>query len=83
MPGRSRFRHTEKNFSGVQIHPGDRLQVFSLDLGIDKLKMVGTHLAGDFEGTLADKIVADAVVDGESLHVERSVSEVFHSFLAR
>ncbi|WP_433971957.1 hypothetical protein [Tunturiibacter lichenicola] len=77
VPGRRRFRHTEKNFSGVEIHSGDRLQVFSLDLGIDQLKMVGTNLAGDVEGTLADKIVADAVVDGETLHVERSVAEVF------
>jgi hypothetical protein len=83
MPGRRRFRHTEKNFSGVQIHPGDRLQVFSLDISIDQLKMVGTYLAGDVEGTLREKIVADAVVDGESLHVERSVAEVFQGVLGR
>ena len=81
-PGRRRFRHTEKDCSGVQIQPGDGFQVFSLDLGIDQLKMVGTHLAGDFEGTLTDKIVADAVVDGELLHVERSVAEVFQGVSA-
>lgn len=77
VPGRRRFRHTEKTSSGVQIHPGDKFQVFSLDIGIDQLKMVGTYLAGDFEGTLADKIVADAVVDGERLHVACTIAEVF------
>jgi hypothetical protein len=83
VPGRRRFRHTEKDFSSTKIHFGDRWQVFSLDLGIDQLKMVGTYLAGDFEGRLADKIVADAVVDGETLHVERSVAEVFQGVLGR
>jgi hypothetical protein len=40
-------------------------------------------LSGDFEGTLADKVVADAVVDGKSLHVERSVAEVFQGVSGR
>jgi hypothetical protein len=82
-PGRRRFRHTEKTFSGAHIEPGDKLEVYSLDLGIDQLKMVGTYLAGDFEGTLADKILADAVVDGKVLHVELSVAEVFQGVSAR
>jgi hypothetical protein len=39
--------------------------------------MTGTYLAGDYEGTLADKVIVDAVVEGELLHAERTVADVF------
>lgn len=77
IAGRRRFRAAEGQFANVRIHPGDTMQVFSLDLGIDQLKMVGTYLAGDYEGTLADKVIVDAVADGESMHVERTLREIF------
>lgn len=82
ISGRRKFRSTERNFALTPIHPGDRMQVLTLDLGVDQLKLKGTYLAGDFEGTLADKIFADAVVDGESLHVERSVEDIFQGVSA-
>jgi len=77
VPGRRKFRATENQFANVRIHPGDTMQVFSLDLGIDQLKLVGTYLAGDYEGALADKVVADAFADGETMHTERTLSEIF------
>jgi hypothetical protein len=51
--------------------------LFALDLGVDQLKMTGTYLAGDFEGTLAESVVVDAVVEDELLHAERTVADIF------
>lgn len=58
---------------------GDKVPLFTLDLGVDQLKMTGTHLAGDYEGTLAEKITVDAVVEGELLHAERTVANIFEN----
>jgi len=49
----------------------------AVELGIEQLKLKDTYLAGDYAGTLADKVIADAVVDGERLHVERPLAEIF------
>jgi hypothetical protein len=75
--GRRMFRTTEATFANAPIFKGDTLQLATLELGIDQLKMKGTFLEGDYEGTLADRVIADAVVDGEALHVEKPVSELF------
>ena len=56
----------------IRVHQG-----VSIDLGIDQLKLTGTYLAGDYEGTRADKVIANAVVAGEALQVEKSLSEIF------
>lgn len=61
------------------IFQGDKIPLFVLDLGVDQLKMTGTYLAGDYEGTLAEKVTVDAVVEGELLHAERTVAEIFES----
>jgi hypothetical protein len=47
--------------------------IFALDLGVDQLRMTGTYLAGDYEVTLADRVIVDAIVEGEPLHAERTV----------
>jgi hypothetical protein len=39
--------------------------------------MTGTYLTGDYEGTLKDKVTVDAVVEGELLHAEQTVAEIF------
>jgi hypothetical protein len=75
VPGRRLFRKTESE-AGV-ILPGDKISLFSLDLGVDQLKMTGTHLAGDIEAALADKVTVEAIVDGERLCAEVPVSEIF------
>jgi TIR domain len=61
------------------IFQGDKVPLFALDLGIDQLKMTGTYLAGDYDGTLADKVTVDAVVEGERLHAERMVTDIFEN----
>lgn len=61
------------------IFQGDKVPLFALDLGVDQLKMTGTYLAGDYEGTLADKVTVDAVVEGELLHAERTVRDIFEN----
>jgi hypothetical protein len=61
------------------IFQGDKVPLFALDLGVDQLKMTGTYLAGDYEGTLAEKIIVDAVVEGELLHAERTVADIFEN----
>jgi hypothetical protein len=78
QPNRRWFRlsSTEPGQATILFH-GDKLPVFALDLGVDQLRMTGTYLAGDYEGTLADKVIVDAVVEGELLHAERTVADVF------
>jgi len=61
------------------IFQGDKVPLFALDVGVDQLKMTGTFLAGDYEGTLADNVVVDAVVEGELLHAERTIADVFEN----
>jgi hypothetical protein len=61
------------------IFQGDKVPLFALDLGVDQLKMVGTYLAGDYEGTLVEKVTVDAVVEGELLHAERTVADIFET----
>ena len=58
---------------------GDKVPLFALDLGVDQLKMTGTYLAGDYEGTVAENVTVDAVVEGELLHAERTVAEIFEN----
>jgi hypothetical protein len=82
IKGRRSFRRMETNEGAVKmIPPGDRAQILTLDLGIDQLKMKGTWLEGDFEGTLADKVTLDAVVEGEQVHSERSIRDVFEGMV--
>jgi hypothetical protein len=52
---------------------------FTIDLAVDQLLMTGTYLAGDYEGTFRDKVVVDAFVEGDLLHAEGIVSELFES----
>lgn len=77
VPERRRFRHTQDNFAGVRIHPGDRWQVFTTELGIDQLRMKGTYLEGDADAVLADKIIVDALVEGDRLTAQKPISEIF------
>jgi hypothetical protein len=39
--------------------------------------MTGTYLAGNYEGVLADKVTANAVVEGEQLYAEKTIAEIF------
>jgi len=41
--------------------------------------MKGTYLAGDYKGTLADKVIAEAAVEGQLLRAERTVPDVFEN----
>ena len=61
--------------------PGDKATLFSIDLGVDQLKMKGTHLAGDIEAALADKVVVEAVVDGKRYSEEKLVAEIFSGLI--
>jgi hypothetical protein len=48
-------------------------------LGVDQLKMDYPQLKGDYEGTMADKVVIDAVIEGEAFHAERTVADIFEN----
>jgi hypothetical protein len=74
-PNRRVIRFTEMGRGQIML--GDTCRYGPLDLGIDQLKMKGTHLEGDYDGTLADKVFADAVINGEVLHAEMPLSEIF------
>jgi len=72
-PGYRKFRHTERNFSGVPIHPGDRLQIIGIDIATG-------HLAPEEQGSCGKmSVVADAAADGEVLQVRRTVEELMGS----
>jgi hypothetical protein len=80
QPNRRFFRRSNSDGGSVAIiFQGDKVPIFAIDLGVDQLLMKGTYLAGDYEGTLADKVIVDAVVEGELLHAERSVAELFEN----
>ncbi len=72
------FRRSEGEGGGVRtIFKGDKASIFGLDIGVDQLKMTGTYLAGDYEGTMADKVEIDAVIEGELFHAERTLADIF------
>jgi len=82
LAGRRSFRRTEIDEGATRIVlPGDKLKVYSLDLGIDQLKLTGTWMEGDFGGALQDKVTLDAVMQGEVLHSELSVREIFEGMV--
>ncbi len=75
---RRSFRFSSHDPGNPQIiFPGDSLPLFLLDLGVDQLKLQGTWLAGDYDGTMADKVTVDAVIEGEQFHDERNVGDMF------
>ncbi len=79
-PNRRFFRVSNHDAGRVpMIFQGDTVPLFALDIGVDQLLMKETYLAGDYEGTMADKILAEAVVEGELLRVERSVGDMFEN----
>lgn len=74
------FRRSEHEPGAVQyIFKGDRIPIFALDLGVDQLKMDYPQLKGDYEGTMADQVVIDAVIEGEAFHAERTVADIFEN----
>lgn len=76
-----RFFRVSSHDSGcvAVIFQGDKVPLFSLDLGISQLLMKGTYLAGDYEGTRADKVTAEAIFEGDLLRAERSVADIFEN----
>ncbi len=82
VAGRRSFRRTEIDDGATKvILPGDKLKVYNLDLGIDQLKMKGTRLEGDFEGVLKEKVTLDAVIQGQQLHAEKAISDLFEGMI--
>jgi hypothetical protein len=74
------FRHTEANFNGVQIHPGDTFQVVSVEVAIGHLEMsdlTGLNRQEAFDLCMNGTIVAEAVVDGNALRTEKPIREIF------
>lgn len=71
------FRSSEQTFSNAPIFPGDTLQLMTLELGVDQLKMAGTCLAGDYEGTMKSKIVAEAWADDQHYRQEMVIADAF------
>jgi hypothetical protein len=76
--GRRIFRRSESDPGAIQyIFKGDKVPIYALDIGVDQLNMKNTYLAGDYEGTMADKVEVDAVVEGEAFHAERTIADIF------
>lgn len=81
-PKRRSFRRTESDPGAIRmIFSGDKVPILAFDLGVDQLKLKGTPLEGDFDGVLADKVTLEAVVDGEELHAEMPVREIFEGMV--
>ena len=72
------FRRSESEPGAVHyIFKGDKVPIFALDIGVDQLKMKETYLAGDYERIMADKVVVDAVIEGEQFRAERTIADIF------
>jgi hypothetical protein len=74
------FRHTEADFNGVQIYPGDTFQVVSIEIAIGHLEITSlTGLSRDeaFDLCMKGAIVAEAVIDGKALRTEKPIREIF------
>jgi hypothetical protein len=81
-PKRRSFRRTESDPGAIRmIVSGDKVPILAFDLGIEQLKMKGTTLEGDFDGVLADKVTLEAVVDGEQLHAEMLIRDIFEGMV--
>jgi len=75
------FRHTEANFSKVQIFPGDTLQVVSIEIAIDHLEMkelTGLSRQEAYDLVMNGSIVAEATVDGKFLRADKPIREIFN-----
>lgn len=82
VPGRRSFRRTESDQGATRtILAGDKMTILAFDLGIDQLKLKGTWLEGDFETVLKDKVTLDVIVDGEQLHSEKLIGEIFEGMI--
>ena len=70
VDGYRSFRHSEKNLTGVSIHPGDRLQIISVDIAVD-------HLAeSDRQKSLEMEVIVTAYVDDESAETRKTVAQL-------
>jgi hypothetical protein len=77
-PKRRVIRFTEEQwFNRDPIQSGDSRRIATFDLAIDQLKRKGTPFEGDYHGTLWDRVIADATVNGELLHAELPLLDVF------
>jgi diguanylate cyclase (GGDEF)-like protein len=70
LDGYRSFRHTEKNFTGVPIHQGDRLQIISVDIAIDHLS------ESERQKCLKMEVIVTAEGDDESAETRKTVAQL-------
>jgi diguanylate cyclase (GGDEF)-like protein len=70
LDGYRRFRHTEKNHTGVPIHQGDRFQIISVDIAVDHL----TESEG--QKCLEMEVIATAEGDDEVAEMRKTVAQL-------
>jgi hypothetical protein len=70
MNGYRSFRNTEKSFANVAIHPGDRIQVVSIEISVDNLK------PEERETVLGMDIVGDVEAEGAVLQSKRLIKDL-------
>jgi len=64
------LRHTEEDFAGLPIHPGDPFQVISVEIAVD-------HLSAERRAeVLQMEVIGDAEADGEALQVRKRLSDL-------
>jgi hypothetical protein len=68
--GYRKFRSTEVNHR-VQIQPGDRFQIISIDIAVDHLA------AAEREKCLQMDVIADVIVEDQALQLRKKVNELF------
>lgn len=70
LDGYRSFRHTEKNFTGVSIHQGDRLQIISVDIAVDHLT------ESERQKCLEMEVIVTAEGDDESAETRKTVAQL-------
>jgi len=70
LAGYRKFRHTEKSHSGVQIFPGDTLQVVSVDIALDHLPAEQRLLCSKME------LIAEVIVGDELFRTRKAIASL-------
>jgi hypothetical protein len=77
LNGYRSFRNTEKSLGNGPIHPGDQVQVVSIEIAVANLK------PEEMEGMLNLEVVAEGEADGEVLQARKAVRELLERRDAR
>jgi hypothetical protein len=64
------------------LFPGNETSLFSIDLTVDQLLKYGASFAVDYEGTLNEKVILEAIIEGKQLKAKRTAKSIYADTLS-